>query len=83
LCPEAEDGVSGSRFIARKRNEEESPNTEGQSASRVCFCIESEGSAGNILRERKVSQKIHIPFSSKEESEKQVKRWCKRPPHHQ
>jgi len=43
----------------------------------------SGGSAGNILQKRKVSQKTYIPVSSKEAIWKQVKRWCKRPPHRQ
>jgi hypothetical protein len=45
--------------------------------------VENEGSAGNILQKRKVSQKTHIPVSSNEEIERKVKRWCKRPPHRQ
>jgi hypothetical protein len=45
--------------------------------------LESGGSAGNILQKRKVSQKTFIPFFSKEEIERKVKRWCKRPPHRQ
>jgi len=35
--------------------------------------LESEGSAGNILQKRKVSQKTHIPISSQEEIERMVK----------
>ena len=36
--------------------------------------VENEGSAGNILQKRKVSQKTHIPVSSNEEIERKVKR---------
>jgi hypothetical protein len=56
---------------------------QGKAPHVYAYGIASEGSAGNILQERIVSQKIHIPFFSKEENEKQVKWWCKRPPHRQ
>jgi len=81
LGPEAEAGASGSRPISSTMNWEESPNTIGQGALRVLSetvqsisDLESEGSAGNILQKRKVSQKTHIPISSQEEIERMVKK---------
>jgi len=90
MSPEAEAGESGSRSISslmewRGKSEHHrarclaSLQGAGQSASGGS----SEGSAGNILQKRKVSQKIHIPISSQEDTERMVKWWCKRPPHRQ
>jgi hypothetical protein len=57
-------------LYCESRRERKVRTLQGKVPRVYASSVESEGPAGQTLLERRVSQKTHIPISSKEETEK-------------